>query len=439
MRNTILTQCLEIVALGTTVNGTLLLYLTAIGASVVRTMIYLAIPPLTNALLLLPAAYLADRYGKKRIGQTGITLGIIGWGTMALAAYSEKSTETLIVTGIILASISIAMFGAGWFSLLSPIVPAETRGRFFGRLRLTVSIVSLTFSLLFAWILSIYTDEIIVYQGIYVVATAAFIVRWFTYRRIPELEPPIAKIENHSFQQIVSSVFQSKNFAAFCSYMFLLSLFTAGAGTLFAMIEKRVLLFSDTSIIILSNVTLVGSMFGMFFGGRIIDRHGTRTVFAGCHIILAQAMVAFLLRVYIPVSFLPYYLGILHFILGAALGAVGIAMTTELLGILPEKYKSVASSMFIIFQTSGVALSGILPAWFLKIGILRNRWGLSEGDKLQLNVFDGILLGQSQQLQLSAFDSILLCFSLMTLILVATLGLVPSMLNKSEAGSISLN
>jgi MFS family permease len=205
--------------------------------------------------------------------------------------------------------------------------------------------------------------------------------------------------------------------------MFLLSLFTAGAGTLFAMVEKHVLIFTDTRIILLSNITLIGSMAGMFFGGRIIDRHGTRTVFAGCHIILAQTMVAFLLRVYLPISFLPYYLGLLHFMLGAALGAVGIAMTTELLGILPQKYKSVASSTFVIFQTTGVALSGILPAWFLKIGILKDRWGLD----------------QKHQLQLSSFDGILLCFSLMTLILVATLGLVPSMLKKSEEASIGMN
>lgn len=421
MRNTILTQCLEIVALGTTVNGTLLLYLTAIGTNAVRTMVYLAIPSLTNAILLLPFAYLADRFGKKKLGQIGIIIGIFGWGMMGLGAYSENSSESIIVTGIVLASLSIAMFGAGWFPLLSPIVPADIRGRFFGRLRLSVSIVSLTFSALFAWVLAIRSDDVMVYQGIYAVATIAFIARWFTYRRIPELEPPVARIGNASFQEIIISVFQAKNFAAFCSYMFLLSLFTAGAATLFAMVEKRVLVFSDTRIILLSNATLIGSMVGMFIGGRITDRHGTRTVFAGCHIILAQTMVAFLLRVYIPYSFVPFYLGLLHFVLGGALGAVGIAMTTELLGILPQKHKSVASSMFVIFQTSGVALSSILPAWFLKIGILKNRWGLGQGQ------------------QLSSFDGILLCFSLMTLILIATLGLVPSMLKKSGEGNVGMN
>lgn len=420
MRNIILTQCLEIVALGTTINGTLLLYLTAVGATAVRTMIYLALPPLINALLLLPAAYLADHYGKKRIGQAGIAIGVIGWGIVAFGAFSETSSESIIVTGIVCASCSIAMFGAGWFSLLSPIVPAETRGRFFGNLRLTVGVVSLSLSVVFAWVLSLH-NHTLVYQGIYAIATLAYVARWFTYRKIPELEPPTANTKSISFADILSDVFRTKNFAAFCSYMFLLSLFTAGAATLFAMVENRVLFFSDTHIILLSNVTLIGSMFGMFMGGRVVDRHGTRSVFAGCHILLAQTMVAFLLRVYVPLSVMPLYLGVLHFLLGGALGAVGIAMTTELLAILPEKNKSVASSLFIIYQTAGTALSGLLPAWFLKIGILKELWGLS---KLQ---------------QLSSFDGILLGFSLMTLILIATLGLVPSMLKKSESTSLGVN
>ena len=74
MRSIILTQCLGIIALGTVMNGTLLLYLTAVGVTAIRTMIYLAIQPMTNALLLLPSAYLADRYGKKRLGQAGLSI-----------------------------------------------------------------------------------------------------------------------------------------------------------------------------------------------------------------------------------------------------------------------------------------------------------------------------------------------------------------------------
>lgn len=419
MRSIIWTQCLAIVALGTIMNGTLLLYLTAIGASAVRTMIYLAIMPLTNAALLLPAAYLADRVGKKGIGQVGVTFGIVGWGLISFAPVGNQSPELLIVAGIVLASVGSSLVGSGWFSLLSPIIPAEIRGRFFGRLRLSFSLVSLFLSVFYAWLLSLHPG-IIVYQGIYAVATLAFVVRWFTYRRIPELEPPAPKNRDRSFLKVLLNVIRVKNLAAFCSYIFLLGLFTAGAGALFAMIEKRVLDFSDTRVILLSNVTLIGSMFGMFFGGRVVDRHGTRFVFAGCHIMLAMVLLAFLLRIFVSPATLQFYLGFLHLLLGGSLGAIGIAMTTELLGILPKENKSVAAAMFIIFQTSGVALSGLIPAWILKVNLLREVWE-----------FGGR--------QLSSFDAILLGYSMMTLILVATLGLVPTMLRKSEPASLGLN
>ena len=290
MRNIIWSQCLAIVALGTVGNGTLLLYLDAIGANAVRTMIYLAILPLTNATLLLPAAYLADRYGKKRIGQIGLTIGIVGWGTISLGSFAGNSSESLVALGLILAAVCSSLMGAGWFSLLSPIIPADIRGRFIGRLRLTFSLVSLILSISYAWILSVNSDTI-VYQGIYAVATVAYFIRWFAYRRIPELEPPERKSNTPSFRSVLLKVLRGKNLAAFCSYMFLLGLFTAGSGALFAMTEKRFLDFSPTSIILLSNVTLVGGMFGMFMGGRIVDRHGTRLVFAACHILLAFTLM----------------------------------------------------------------------------------------------------------------------------------------------------
>ncbi len=419
LRIIILNQCLAIMALGTIVNGTLLLYLTAIGTSAVRTMVYLAVLPLTNALLLLPAAFLADRYGKKRIGQIGLTIGIFGWGLICIGSFFGELSEAVVVAGIVLAAVCSSLMGAGWFSLLSPIIPAGIRGRFIGRMRLMISLVSLTLSVFYAWLLSMHSG-VIVYRGIYAVATLAYISRWFTYSRIPELEPPSAHKNTASFLKVLVTVARVKSLAAFCSYMFLLGLFTAGAAALFAMTENRVLGFSDTRVILLSNVTLIGSMLGMFIGGRVVDRHGTRLVFAGCHIMLAMVLMAFLLRAWTSAAILPYYLASVHFLLGGALGAIGIAMTTELLGILPKENKSVAASMFIIFQTSGVALSGLLPAWILDAGILRETWQIG---------------GR----QLSSFDAIIAGYSIMTLILVATLGMVPSMLRKSESASLGLN
>ena len=65
MRDAILTQvfgCLGTLALQ---NGLVLLYLTARGLSSARILVFLSIPTLTSFLLTTPAAYLADRVGKK--------------------------------------------------------------------------------------------------------------------------------------------------------------------------------------------------------------------------------------------------------------------------------------------------------------------------------------------------------------------------------------
>ena len=160
----------------------------------------------------------------------------------------------------------------------------------------------------------------------------------------------------------------------------------------------------------------------MYHGGRVVDRHGTRFVFAGCHIALAMGLFAFLLRGFFPAGTgTVIYLGALHFVLGGARGAIGIAMTTELMGLLPERNKSLAAAAFSIFHMVGAALSGFMPAWVLRTGTLSESWQF---------------MGHA----LSPFDAIVLGYSFMTLVLVATLGLVPSMLRrKAEAASLGLN
>jgi len=61
----------------------------------------------------------------------------------------------------------------------------------------------------------------------------------------------------------------------------------------------------------------------------------------------------------------------------------------------------------------GIGLSGLLSAWALSLGVLSDSW---------------TLWGQA----LSSYDAILLGYGGMVVLLVVTLGLVPSVLSKSE-------
>ena len=419
MRAAIWTQCFGIVAEGMVINGTLLLYLTALGVSAARTMVILAIYPMTGAVLLLPFAWLSDRVGKKRIGGVGLVIGTIGWILVGLAGFTGANATAIITVGIFCAALCFSMIGSSWFSLLSSIVPEEIRGRYFARLRTAFSVVSISLSLVYAAILA-QNSEPIVYQIIFLIGAGGYIARSISYRRIPELERPQAADRAPFFRTILTAL-ANRPLRGFCIYAFLLTMFTAGTGTLVALIEKRVVGYSDGQVVLLANLSIAGSVAGMFFGGKIIDRRGPRTVFAVCHIALGLGLSAFLLRVLFPVG-VPQliWLACLHFLLGSARGAIGIAMTSELMTLLPTRRKSVSAATFSIFQTCGVALSGFIPAWLIQSGTLAEQWSLAGST-------------------FSHFDSVLLGCSVITVLLSAALRLIPSMGAKAQAASLGLN
>ena len=419
MRAAIPTQCFGIVAEGMVINGTLLLYLTAMGVSASRTIAILSIYPLTGALLLLPFAWLADHIGKKRVGSIGMVIGTVGWALVGLAGFAGEHGPSVIAFGIFLAALCFSMVGCSWFSLLSEVVPKEIRGRYFARLRTSFSLVSIGLSLIYAAVL-VRNNGIIIYQIIFLIGAAAYVARCFCYRGIPELEATVTE-QRPSFRTSIAASLRNRPLRRFCLYAFSLTVCTAGTGTLAALIEKHAVGYSDGRIILLANLSIAGSVAGMFVGGKIVDRFGTRLVFAGSHLALGIGLSAFLFRVMLPGELLLLvYLGTLHFALGIARGAIGIAMTTELMALLPARNKSVAAATFSIFQTCGVSLSGFVPAWLLQSGYLKEIWTVAGH-------------------QLTHFDSLLLGCSVLTLALIATLKLIPSMHNKAELASMGLN
>ena len=90
-----------------------------------------------------------------------------------------------------------------------------------------------------------------------------------------------------------------------------------------------------------------------------------------------------------------------------------IAVSTEMLALIPVDHKSLSTSICITFIRIGGALSGLLAAWLLQLGVLVEQW---------------TLMG----VQLSRYDTILLCSGIGVILLVVTLGLVPSVIHKAQ-------
>jgi len=391
-------------------NGFMLLYLTALGLNGAAILAQLSLPSLFTSLFIIPSSFLSDSWGKKKNAVAGIIAGILGFFLITVSGSLQLSMVFgTVCLGIIISSIGTAQFFSGWLALLSPIVPEKIRGRFFAKLRISWNSIGIVFMLLIALFLS-KNSPVFTFQAVLSVIVTSQILRLIFYLRIPELEPPLKQKIN--IKKNILSVLRSEGFFSYCSYVFLLTLFTMGCPALFGLIEKKVLMLGDHHISLLGSAMFAGVLAGSLAGGYAIDKYGTKRVFLICHFSYSSIILLFILRETLPMHLL-LSLGGLNFCFGAISGALNIAIASELMALFPPKLKSLAGSIFFTLFAGGKTLSIVLSAWVVKLGILQKSW---------------TLLGCS----LSQYDSILLSFAVMVVLLVVTLGLVPSVLNKSQ-------
>ena len=399
-----LAQCSGFIAYMAFSNGVILLFLTACNLSTASVLFLLALPDLIQFFLLVPGAFYADRSGIKRLGLPGLALTVLGFAALPCSLFLEGTAAYLLIAGgVLLFGAGMACFAAGWYALLSPLVPQPERGRFFGRMRFWWQMVGLAFGGFCSLTLSAESS-----RGAFLaplgVLTAGLVLRMLFYSRIPELDPPHRG--TMGLRAALGESVRVEGYLSFCCYAFLLTLFTYTAPSLFALVLKKTLLYGDDDVIWMNNLLMLGSVLGFLLGGKAVDRLGTKSVFLSCHLGYGILFFLFLLR---DLSPLPQFLhlGAVHFLFGLVAASSSIAIATETLALLPVGHKSMSASLNLTFLRGGQAVSGLIIAWALKLGILSESWSLF-----------GATLG--------AYDSILLACGVMVLLLVVTLGLVPS-------------
>jgi len=238
--------------------------------------------------------------------------------------------------------------------------------------------------------------------------TVGLAIRVYFYLRIPELEKPT--VAGGGFRRNLIAVLRTPRYVPFCSYVFLLSFFVSSCPVLFALVERETLSLTNSQVVWLGNAIMTGSILGYLASGRIVDRYGTKPVFLFCHAVYGISIFMFVLRIGTGYMLL-VYIAATSFVFGLTHAASSVAVTTELLALMPAENKSLAGSLGLTARRGGLALSGALCAWVLKTDMLNESWRLGS-------------------LELSLYDSLLLGFGVMVVMLVVTLGLVPSVLGK---------
>jgi len=409
--------------------GILVLYMTAMLIPPGQILFLVSLFSLTAGFLTLVSSYYADRFGPKKLGTIGALITVAAFCGVILAGFSSRGRAALVMgCCIVLYSLGASMLGGGWLALMHPLIPEGRRGRFLGTLRLCVQLVVVAVSIPLAFLLA-EDSPAWLFQVIFIVPGLLLLLRLHFYRRVPQMDAPAPEPE--PLRKALAEILRVPGYVPFIAYVFLLALVTRNAPVLFCLLEKEILGFGDGVIVAAGFAVTVGGMVGLALGGRVVDRYGTRVAFVACHLAFGLLFGLFLLRdMAVPLvpglfdsllqSFtapvsgsLFLYVSALQFLFGLVLAVSNLAVTTELFAIMPRKNKALASGISTSMIRMGIAFAGMLSAWILNSGILAARWSMGGSE-------------------LSAYDSLLLLSAAVVVVLVVTLGLVPSVIGKSR-------
>ena len=410
MRNAILLQCSGTLSHTAFISGLILVYLASLGVRSELILVLISLRVLIDALFRVPCAYVADHIGKKKVGMAGLGLTVVGFAALTLTGIGASDGREWAVAG------SIAVFALGesmmissWYALLIPIVPESVRGRFFGRLRVSWVIVGTLFVGISGFFLAKDASPF-AYQCVLWLIVLGLVGRALIYARLPEMEKTSDNPEG--LRRALGRTLRTGGYASFCAYLFLLALCTMGTPIVFGLIEKEELGFGDNQVVWMGNLMAVGLVLGFWLGGKAVDRFGTKPVFLICHFGYGAVLFLFLARHWLPGPAIAV-VGASNLFYGLMYSLSSIAITTEFMALTPPENKSLSTSLVDALYRTGGALSGILAGWALGLGLFSRSWSF---------------LGTP----MSQYDTILLVWGLMVVMLVVTLGLVPSVIGKAQ-------
>lgn len=345
----------------------LILYATLLGASRFLSMTTTSLQYLSVFVLSVPMAYLMERTGIKRLILPALSLGLFGLCAVAAAGFFTRAGREVLLIGLLVFSLTLAIYVAGWFPLLQGVVPESERGRFFGRLRVSWQSLVTAILMISTWVIGA-SAETRTIQWIFFAAALLVIGRIFFLSRIPEIP---RKLKNPSLGRQLGNVLANRPLRRFSAYVFNLYLFSSATIPLAFLFAKLHLGVPDNYLVLLSACVNAGSIAGFYLGGRMVDSYNTRAVFFAAHLALGVFNLLFL-GIYSYSMVTGVLLALMITFYGFAHAASTIAASSEILALAQRDYLNTSIAFSVAFNYAGIGLSRVLTGFLLDAGLADN-------------------------------------------------------------------
>lgn len=342
----------------------LALYLLALGATRGQIGLTSSFSSLSAALLLLPAAFLVEKVGRRKTltALFGGTLARLMVLALALLPFLMQG-QLLILLGITLAVLRDAFANLGypaWMSLTGAIVPLEGRGRYFGTRNFAMGIAGMAMIYLVGELIT----RLPIPLGYQLALGLAFLLGLsstfcFWHLHDPD-DRPAAKPSNAtplSAREMLNDIWSRPAFVALCLVMALWNFSLNIAGPFFNVYMVEGLHFSAVMV---GAATIVSNIAGLLVQrsvGTLADRWGPRRVQ-----LISMLGIPLLPFVWVFISRF-WHVALLHIFSGAMWGAFNLASFNLLLALTPQSQRARYSAVYQMMVTLALAGGAAFGSW----------------------------------------------------------------------------
>lgn len=360
------------------------LYALALGASKSQIGLLTALPALLGNVLQLPAATLADRVGhRKRIcligglGARALWLPIAALSFWLAGQTAFYAFLALLATRAIFASLA----APAWTALMADLTPHRIRGIYFSNRSIACSLAGLVATLGAGWLVGALGPGA-GYPAVFATAFVLGVAATAIFARMPVVaQPPPAHHARHhlSLGQRIALIGRAlkrePNFTGFCISSLLWNFAVTMPGPLFAVYFVNQLGGQEQAWGIVTGASLVSTILGQRYWGRLTDRFGRKNVMVVSGVLCALIPFAWIV---IPSA---GWANLVNFYAGFFWAGYNLAAFNLLLEATPDErratYVAGYNALVGLSGSAGPLLGGFLADWlsipavFLISGVLR--------------------------------------------------------------------
>jgi len=372
-RNATFSSCCGVLGeITLTDSAVIILFAGMLGAGDMFSLMTTSLLPLLNGICVIPMAFLAARVGERQLLYCACALAALAYFLAVAAPFFGSAAAPLLLVAILLFSLCVTGFIAGWFPLLDTFLNKERRPVFLSKMRFCHQLAATCFLFGVSGVIG-KTPSVGALQIVLLLGALIFIGRLVFLTRIP-----VFKQERQAQLGMMAGLqaaIGNRALTGFSIYLLVLNLAAYGTIPLTTIYMKNHLHVPDNVIILISAITLSGMLLGYLSGSKILQRLGVKRTLLVLHMAFAVTnLILFFIAEGNPITYM--LIAMLLFAYSFSVAASSIVSSCEMMGLSAPRHKTISMAFSGAFYYGGFGFSRLLTALFIGSGILAPEWYL---------------------------------------------------------------